>query len=140
MLGAELYDPTTGKTLRHMSMLELVKDWCGGCAARPGNTDIIQPLVRAGIMDGPTVIALAHRVKATMAFDGEKRPDALSEVQLATIISECLISRHVRARLVRHALKHHGISRRAAKDDLRELAEEARAIMRRAGLTPTGES
>lgn len=140
MLGAELYDPTTGKTLRHMSMLELVKDWFGGCQSAPGNTDILDPIRRAGIMNDRSMLLLAHRVKATMAFEGEKRPDALSEVQLATIISECLLSRHVRARLVRHALKYHGVSRKAAKEDLRELADEARTIMRRGGLTPTGES
>jgi len=140
MLGAELYDPTTGKTLRHMSMLELVKDWLGGCAAAPGNTDVLDPIRRAGLMTDRTILLLAHRVKVTMAFDGEKRDDSLSELQLATIISECLLSRHVRARLVRHALKYHGVPRKAAKEDLRELADEARTIMRRGGLMPTGES
>jgi hypothetical protein len=140
MLGAELYDATTGKTYRHMSMLELLKDWAGGCVVRPGNTDVIETVVSSGIMNAGSVIQLAHRVKATMAFQGEQTPQGLTEVQLATIISECILSRHVRARLIRHASKYHGVPRKAAKQDLRELSDEVRTIMRRGGLTPTGES
>ena len=49
MLGPELIDPTTNKTFRHASMVDLLKDWTGGCSALPGNYDVIQVIIQTGV-------------------------------------------------------------------------------------------
>lgn len=138
MLGPAFLDPTTGKTFRHTSMLELVKDWTGGCKASPGNNDIIAPLIQTGVLTPKNLFALAHQIRNTVETYGDEV--GLNEAALATVINECLIPRVVRARLIRHAWKYHGVRRRVAKEDLVVLREETRSIMKTAGLQPSGES
>jgi hypothetical protein len=130
MLGPELIDPTTNKTFRHASMVDLLKDWTGGCSALPGNYDVIQVIIQSGVMDARNLQVLAHRLAT----------ETLDEAMLATVIHEFLRHRRVRLRLQRHALKYHRIPRRQAKADLKALEEETVEIMKKAGLNPWGES
>ena len=128
MLGPDLVDPGTGQTFRRQVMADLVKDWTGGCAANPGNNDILFVLFQAGIIDRRNAVTLARRLRD------------LDELALATVIHEFLTQRRVRVRLVRHALKFHGVSRQKGKADLKELEAETAEIMRKGGLSPWGES
>jgi hypothetical protein len=130
MLGSDLIDPKTGQSFRKLSMVDLLKDWTGACAALPGNSDVIKVLLQAGVIDRANLLILAQRLAA----------DTIDEVGLATIIHEFLKPRRVRVRLQRHALKYHKVPRRQAKADLRELESETAEIMRKAGLAPWGEN
>ncbi len=138
MLGPDFLDPTTGKTFRHQSMLKLVMDWTGGCSASPGNNDIIAVIVQSGVMNQQNLIVLAHQIRETLENFGEET--GLEEHAIATVINECLIPRKVRARLIRHAWKYHGVRRAVAREDIAELRDETRGIMKRAGLQPSGDS
>ncbi len=130
MLGPELIDPTTNKTFRQASMVDLLKDWTGGCSALPGNSDVIQVILQSGVMNARNLQVLAHRLAT----------ETLDETALATVIHEFLKHRRVRLRLQRHALKFHRVPRKAAKEDLKALETETADIMRKAGLSPWGES
>jgi hypothetical protein len=130
MLGSHLIDPTTDETFLKRSMRDLLKDWTGGCSACPGNFDVIQVVLQVGIMDRRNLRVLAHRAAQ----------NSLDETALATIIHEFLRHRKLRIRLQRHAIKYHGINRRQAKADLKDLETETADLMRKAGLSPWGES
>jgi hypothetical protein len=130
MLGSELVDPGTGETFRVESMRELLKDWTGGCINNPANMDVGRVLFELGIITPKRLVALAHGIAE----------GTLNETQLASVIHEFLKHRKVRIRLQRHALKYHQVPRKQSKRDLKELEEETAAIMRRAGLSPWGES
>lgn len=130
MLGSDLVDPTTGETFRQQSMVELLKDWTGGCSVNPGNMDVANVLFQVGVISPRNLVRLAHALAR-----GE-----IDEKGMATVIHEFLRMRKVRIRLQRHAIKYHGVPRAQAKKDLKELEAETAAIMRRAGLSPWGES
>lgn len=130
MLGPELIDPTTDQTFRRASMVDLLKDWTGGCAALPGNHDVIQVLLQARVIDTKNLLVLSQRLAH----------NTVDEVGLATIIHEFLKYRRVRIRLQRHALKYHRVPRKQAKADVKELETETAEIMRKAGLSPWGVS
>jgi len=138
MLGSELVNPQTDRSFRHESLLELVKDWTGGCRAKPGNSDIMEPLLRAGVITSEGLVKLAFGIEGTLRRDPRVPP--LAEAQLARITYEFLLVKGARARLIRHAWKYHKVRRREAKANLHELQAECRSIMRRAGMQPPGEA
>ncbi len=130
MLGSHLIDPTSGETFLKRSMRDLLKDWTGGCVACPGNFDVIQVVLQVGVMNRRNLRVLTHR----------NAQDSLDGTALATVIHEFLRHRKLRIRLQRHAMKYHGITRQQAKADLKELETETADLMRKAGLSPWGES
>jgi hypothetical protein len=118
-------------------MLKLAIDLTGGCTSSPGNTDVIQVVVERGVMKAEQLPLLAHALQETRETRGS---DGLREAALAAILFEFCRNRYVRARMIRHALKHHGVKRAVAKRDLLELRGECAGLLKGIGALPWGES
>jgi hypothetical protein len=101
-------------------MLQIVVDWTGGCAAEPGNADVLQALLDAGVAKERMVL-LAHALAQ----------GAWSRYAAAHLVMEMLSSSRVRAAVVRHGHLRHGLTLLGARRDVRTLRDEAREIVQR---------
>jgi hypothetical protein len=108
-------------------MLEILKDWLGGCPNHPGNTDVIEVLVSLGV----TAEELA--AKALALAHGRWTRKAAGK-----LILDMTGTRRVSAALARHGRVYHGLRLDQARRDVRELHAEARELVQREILQEVG--
>lgn len=108
-------------------MVDIVKDWLGGCPAAPGNTDVLEVIVSLGIP--PHVLAMMAHSLSNQEW---------SRYQIGKLICSITSNRRTMAALARHGKVYHGLRLDQARKDLHELHAEAREAVQREVLRRVG--
>jgi hypothetical protein len=108
-------------------MVDILKDWLGGCPNHPGNTDVIEVLLRLGV----TPQEIAAKGLALSVGEWTRR-------RAAALILDLTGTRRVSAALARHGKVYHGLRLDVARRDVRELHAEARELVQREILLEVG--
>jgi hypothetical protein len=102
-------------------MLGVIQDWIAGCPQRPGNFDVAMELIRAGV-EGDRLKQLGE-----LLAGAQWSPHAVGKL-VCELLGQ---NRRVRAAIVLHGMKYHGLRCDESRRDIRDLHSEARELVQR---------